>query len=155
MALGHGGHRRRHTASLRLKPRFEPPLERVEDRLLLSSAPPTFWGAPPSGMIRAQIVRPPNRDRAGFTVTPTAGLVTTEAGRTARFTVALTSKPAAAVTVPLATTNPLAGNPSAASLGFTPANWNAPQAVTVTGARDLVGGGDRAHAPGPGPAGRR
>src|SRR5436853_635157 len=40
-------------------------------------------------------------DIAGITVTPTAGLVTTEAGGTASFTVVLTSQPTADVTVPL------------------------------------------------------
>ena len=40
-------------------------------------------------------------DTAGFTLTPTSGLITTEAGGTATFTVVLTARPTANVTIGL------------------------------------------------------
>lgn len=85
-----------------------------------------------------------NADVAGFAVTPTSGLVTTELGGTASFTVRLTSRPAAPVTVGVASTNPGEVVPSLTSLVFTPANWNAPQTVLVTGQADHVIDPDRA-----------
>ncbi len=73
---------------------------------------------------------------AGFAVTPTTGLQTSQAGGTATFTVALTSLPQANVSFSLTSSNTSAGTVSPASLTFTPANWNVPQTVTVTGAND-------------------
>src|SRR5258705_190217 len=82
---------------------------------------------------------------AGITVTPTSGLTTTEAGGTATFTVVLTSRPTANVTLPIATSNSTEGTASAASLTFTGANWNVAQTVTVTGVDDFVDDGDAAY----------
>ena len=42
-----------------------------------------------------------DNDTAGVTVSPTSGLVTTEAGGTATFTVVLNSQPTANVTIPI------------------------------------------------------
>ena len=70
-------------------------------------------------------------DVAGISVTPTAGLVTTPGG-SAQFNIVLTSQPTANVTIPLTTSNPLAGNPTQPSVTFTAADWNTPQTVTVT-----------------------
>src|SRR6185369_12125040 len=81
-------------------------------------------------------------DAAGITVTPVAGLGTTEAGGTASFTVVLTSEPTADVVIPVASSDTTEGTVSAASLTFTAADWNAPQTVTVTGVDDLVDDGD-------------
>jgi hypothetical protein len=81
-------------------------------------------------------------DVAGITVTPTAGLGTTEAGGTATFEVVLTSEPSADVTVPVASSNAGEGTADMSSLTFTAANWNVPQTVTVTGANDFVQDGD-------------
>ena len=81
-------------------------------------------------------------DTAGVAVTPTAGLVTTEAGGTATFTVALLSRPTANVTIPLSSSNTAEGTVAPASLTFTPANWDAPQTVTVTGVNDPAVDGD-------------
>src|SRR5206468_848310 len=77
-------------------------------------------------------------DVAGITVTPVSGLVTTEAGGAASFTVRLTSQPTADVVIPVASSNPAEGAVSAASLTFTAADWNVPQTVTVTGVDDHV-----------------
>src|SRR6185503_14309533 len=66
-----------------------------------------------------------DNDVTGVTVTPVAGLSTTEAGGTASFTVVLASQPAADVVIPVASSDPSEGVPSASSLTFTAANWNA------------------------------
>jgi hypothetical protein len=86
-----------------------------------------------------------NTDTAGITVTPTSGLVTTEAGGTATFTVALNSQPLADVTIPLRTSNPAQGVPSVTALTFTAGNWSLPQTVTVTGVDDRIDNGDQAY----------
>ena len=73
---------------------------------------------------------------AGITVTPTSGLTTTEAGGTATFTVVLNSQPTADVTIALSSSRHHRGDGLAGSLMFTPANWDMPQTVTVTGVDD-------------------
>ena len=86
-----------------------------------------------------------DNDTAGITVSPTAGLVTTEAGGTAQFTVVLTSQPTADVTIGLTSSDLSEGTVSAASVTFTPANWNVAQTVTVTGVDDFLDDGDIAY----------
>ena len=71
-----------------------------------------------------------------ITVTPTSGLTTTEAGGTATFTIVLTSQPTADVTIDLTSSNTAEGTVTPASVNLTPANWNLPQTVTVTGVDD-------------------
>jgi hypothetical protein len=83
-----------------------------------------------------------NDDSAGFTITPTTGLTTTEAGGVASFTVRLNSQPSVNVTVTLISSDPTEGTPSPAALVFSPANWNSNQTVTVTGQDDPVADGD-------------
>ncbi len=78
-------------------------------------------------------------------VTPTSGLVTTEAGGTATFTVVLASAPTADVTIGLSSNDTTEGTVAPASLVFTPANWNTAQTATVTGVDDLVVDGDVAY----------
>jgi hypothetical protein len=77
-------------------------------------------------------------DTAGITVSPTSGLVTTEAGGTATFTVKLNTQPAANVTIGLSSSDTTEGTVSPASLTFTPSNWNTPQTVTVRGVDDQI-----------------
>jgi regulation of enolase protein 1 (concanavalin A-like superfamily) len=79
----------------------------------------------------------------GITVTPTTGLVTTEAGGTATFNIKLTSRPAANVTLGVSSDTLNEGMVAPATLTFTPDNWSAAQLVTITGADDLVADGDR------------
>ncbi|MBM4091142.1 MAG: hypothetical protein FJ276_17225, partial [Planctomycetes bacterium] len=74
----------------------------------------------------------------GFTVNPTSGLLTTENGGTATFTVALDTKPAADVTIALSSSDTTEGTVAPASLTFTSADWNQPQTVTVTGQDDAL-----------------
>ncbi len=79
----------------------------------------------------------------GFTVDPLAGLVTTEAGGTAAFTVRLVSAPTADVTISVSSSDPLEGTPDRSFLTFTPANFAITQTVTVTGLNDDVADGDQ------------
>jgi hypothetical protein len=71
-------------------------------------------------------------DVPGFTVGPTS-LTTSESGTTASFTIVLTSKPLAPVTVSMQPTDASQGSLSRAALTFDATNWNVAQTVTVTG----------------------
>ena len=82
---------------------------------------------------------------AGITVTPTAGLVTTEDGGTATFQVVLASPPTAAVTIGLSSDTPTEGIASPATLVFDANDWSQPQTVTVTGVDDQVSDGPRSY----------
>ncbi len=82
---------------------------------------------------------------AGITVTPTSGLVTTEAGGPATFTVALNSAPSANVTIGLSSSDATEGSVSPGVLVFTPANALTPQVVTVTGVDDTIVDGTQAY----------
>jgi hypothetical protein len=86
------------------------------------------------------------RDVAGLTVSPTSGLVTDEAGGTARFTVVLSSEPTAPVVVGVNTSDRSQGTPDVAGLTFDASNWSVPQTVTVTGQDDHVVNGDQVYA---------
>ena len=81
----------------------------------------------------------------GITVYPTSGLVTTESGGTATFTVVLNTQPTANVTINLSSSDPTEGTVSPTSLTFTPSNWNIPQTVTITGVDDPVVDGNIAY----------
>jgi hypothetical protein len=84
-------------------------------------------------------------ETAGITVTPSSGLTTTEFGGTATFSVVLNSIPTASVIVDIASDLPAEGTISEARLTFTPATWNVPQIVTVTGEDDIVVDGARVY----------
>jgi len=75
---------------------------------------------------------------AGITVNPTAGLVTTEGGGQATFTIVLNTQPTASVSIGLSSSDTGEGTVSPASVTFTTANWSSPQTVTVTGVDDLI-----------------
>jgi uncharacterized delta-60 repeat protein len=79
----------------------------------------------------------------GFTVTPTSGLFTTEAGDPAQFTVALDTAPTANVTITLSSSDTGEGTVSPTTLTFTPANFSTPQTVTITGVDDPIVDGDQ------------
>ncbi len=85
-----------------------------------------------------------DNDAAGFTIQESGGsTVVSESGTTDDFTVVLDVQPASDVVflVSLAATDEATVAPSA--LTFTPANWNAPQTVTVTGVDDGLADGDQ------------
>lgn len=77
-------------------------------------------------------------ETAGFTLMPPSGLVTTESGGEATFTLALNHAPTADVTIPLSSDNPAEGTVTPEALVFTATNWMAPQVVTVTGVNDDI-----------------
>jgi PKD repeat protein len=79
-----------------------------------------------------------DNDAAGITVSPTSGLVTSEAGATATFTVVLTAQPTATVSIGLSSSDTTEATIAPASLAFTTANWATPQTVTLTGVDDLI-----------------
>ena len=84
--------------------------------------------------------------RPSISVTPTAGLVTTESpGPSASFDVVLTGEPAADVTIGISSSDTTEGTVDQASLTFTPANWDTPQTVTITGVDDGDLDGDVAY----------
>ena len=83
-----------------------------------------------------------DNDSAGVKVTE-IDTETSEAGDTARFTVALNSQPTADVTIGVSSSDTGEGTPSPTTLTFTAANWNAAQTVTVTGVDDAVADGNQ------------
>ena len=105
---------------------------------------PTGSGVTPTITTATATTTITNDDQAGFTVSLKA-ISTTEAGGKADFTVKLKSEPTANVTFGLSSSNTAEGTVSTNSLTFTPANYNQPQTVTVTGVDDLVADGDRVY----------
>ena len=92
-----------------------------------------------------------DNETPGIIVTPVAGLRTTEAGGTAKFTVRLSSPPRNPVRVPLRTSDATEGlistntqtTPKASyGLVFTTTDFNVPQTVTITGQDDSIDDGD-------------
>ncbi len=69
-------------------------------------------------------------------VMPPSGLVTSESGGTASFSVTLTTQPTSDVTIPIRSSDISEGTISINSLTFTSANWNVPQVVVITGVND-------------------
>ncbi len=78
----------------------------------------------------------------GISVTPTLGLVTTEAGGTAAFSVVLRTQPMADVSIDLASSDLTEGIVAPVTLVFTALDWDLPQQVTVTGVDDAIVDGD-------------
>lgn len=81
-------------------------------------------------------------DQPGIIVTPTSGLVTTESGGTATFTMKLQTQPTANVTVNLASDDTTEGTVTPTSVTFTPVDWNVAKTVTVKGVNDTLIDGD-------------
>jgi hypothetical protein len=95
---------------------------------------------------RACVLGACTSDRVGgVQVMPTSGLVTSESGTSARFTVKLTVQPRANVALPLHSSNPGEGKASTDQLQFTPDNWSVQQTVLVTGVDDPVADGDQTY----------
>ena len=78
----------------------------------------------------------------GITVSPTSGLVTTEAGGTTQFSVVLATQPFFNVVIPVSSSDTGEGTVSVSSLTFTAGNWLVPQVVTVTGVSDFLNDGN-------------
>ncbi len=79
-----------------------------------------------------------DNDGANVTIMP-AGLSVSESGMTAGYTVVLTSRPTADVTISIMPNAQLSTD--ATTLTFTPATWDIPQAVTVSAVDDAVAEG--------------
>jgi large repetitive protein len=75
-------------------------------------------------------------DIPGINVVQKSNL-TSESGGTATFSITLSSIPTSDVTIPLSVTDSTEGTVPA-SITITPANWNIPQIVTVTGVNDTI-----------------
>jgi hypothetical protein len=81
----------------------------------------------------------------GILINPTSGLITTEAGGPATFTVVLTSQPGSAVTIGLSSSDSSEGTVSPTNVTLNHGNWDTAQTVTVTGVDDPVIDGDIAY----------
>jgi hypothetical protein len=84
-------------------------------------------------------------EQPGISVTPTAGLVTTELGGSASFEVFLNRAPTNDVSIALSSSNPAEGFVTPASITFTPTTWSVPQIVTVTGVPDFRKDGNQSY----------
>jgi parallel beta-helix repeat protein len=82
---------------------------------------------------------------AGITVSQVSGLVTTEVGGTATFSIVLDAPPIADVTINLSLSDITEGSLSVTSVTFTSSNWMTPQTVTVTGLNDTLADGNIAY----------
>jgi hypothetical protein len=76
------------------------------------------------------------RVKAGIIVTPTKALETNENGGAATFTVALTCRPSAPVTVAVSSSDVTEGITDVSSVTIFPDDWNTPKPVQVTGLED-------------------
>lgn len=79
---------------------------------------------------------------ASIVVTPASGLVTTEAGGVATFSVMLSTQPTSNVSVALRSSDLSEGTITTGSITFTASNWNQPVNVTITGINDALSDGD-------------
>ncbi|MGD8640711.1 MAG: multicopper oxidase domain-containing protein, partial [Gammaproteobacteria bacterium] len=79
----------------------------------------------------------------GITVTPTAGLVTSEDATATTVSLVLESQPSDVVTINVASSDTMEGTVEPAVLEFTAGNWDTVQDITVTGVDDTVVDGDR------------
>jgi len=102
------------------------------------STDPNYNGLDPADVSVVNV----DDETAGISVTPTSGLVTTESGGTATFSVFLNRQPTADVTICLSSANPAEGTVSPASLTFNASDWSTPKQVTVTGVDDFKVDGD-------------
>jgi len=88
-----------------------------------------------------------DNELAALVIDQTAGSTTvSESGNTDTFNVSLRSKPVGSVVVQVTSGNITEAIVSPATLTFTPANWNQPQQVQVTGVDDVVADGDQSTA---------
>src|SRR5205085_889864 len=94
-------------------------------------------------------MKPPNvavtnfdDDTAGFRITHTGDLVTSEDGASVTFEVVLSSRPTTDVILGLRSSNLDEANASPSMLFFNPDNWDQPQQITVDGADDQSQDGD-------------
>lgn len=80
---------------------------------------------------------------AGYTMSKTSGLTTTEDGGTASFDIRLNYMPKSNVTISIASDNTKEGVTNVSQLVFTPSNYAQPQTVVVTGVADGIKDGTK------------
>ncbi|MEG3970223.1 DUF4347 domain-containing protein, partial [Microcoleus sp. T2B6] len=114
-----------------------------DETIAVTLSNPTSPGLTPTITTATATTTITNDDTAGFTVNPISGLTTSEVGGKAEFTVKLNAQPTADVTIGLRSDNLAEGTVSTNSLTFTPANYNQPQTITVSGVNDLVADGPK------------
>ena len=81
----------------------------------------------------------------GITIGSSIGLTTSENGGSTPFSVVLDTPPTGDVTITLTSRDTTEGIVSPGMLTFTPANWNIPQVVVITGVDDTLFDGDIAY----------
>ena len=84
-----------------------------------------------------------DNETAGVTVNPTSGLITTEAGGTATFSVVLNTEPDGDVVIDVESLDLTEGTVDTALLTFTPGDWQTAQTVTITGVDDALADGNQ------------
>ncbi|MEG4202206.1 Calx-beta domain-containing protein, partial [Microcoleus sp. Pol12A5] len=115
-------------------------LAEPDETIAVTLSSPTSPGVTPTITTATATTTITNDDTAGFTINPTA-LTTSELGGTATFTVKLNSQPTADVAIDLSSSNVTEGTVSPASITFTPATYNQPRTITVSGVDDIVADG--------------
>lgn len=104
------------------------------------------------GQEDVDVINDDDEGTGGMATVTAQSATTSEAGGTATFTVVLTSKPTATVTIPVTSTRTDEGAVSTSQLVFDGTNWDTPQTVTVMGIDDAIDDGDQAYAAVLGPA---
>ena len=80
-----------------------------------------------------------DNDIAGFSISQSGGTTSvSETGTTDMFSVVLTTQPTANVVITIHSDDTTEATVNPAALTFTPANWNTPQTVTVSGVNDSL-----------------
>lgn len=85
-----------------------------------------------------------DNDTAGISSSVTK-VTTSEDGKTESFTVSLSTRPTAQVTVTVTSSDTTEATVKPSQLTFTPSNWNQPQTVTATGVADQEVDGNQAY----------
>ncbi len=86
-----------------------------------------------------------------ITVSPGGNLLVSEAGTSTTFQVSLMRAPTGTISVPIDNGNPLSIQLSVSALTFTPANFDTPQSIVVTGLNDGLSNGNTTISVGIGP----
>ncbi len=118
------------------------PIDAVDDSIIDGARTVLFTGTASGHVTGSTSAIVEDDDYAGITITPISGLVTTEGGGTATFSVVLTSQPLVNISISFRTSDNTEGTISASSLLFTTADWNVPKTMTVTGVNDSIVDGD-------------
>ncbi|MCA9085082.1 MAG: matrixin family metalloprotease, partial [Planctomycetaceae bacterium] len=116
----------------------------VDDVVIDGTQTVTVTASAPGHVGAGDSVDVTDNDVAGFTLTETDGdTIVDESGTQDQFLVQLTVQPATNVIFDVSSSDTGEVTANVSSLTFTPANWNVPQTVTLTGVDDLVTDGDQ------------